>query len=385
MQIAARYQAAIEVLDQITAGLAAERALTQWARGSRFAGSTDRAAVRDHVYDVLRNRGRAAYLGGGETGRALTLGLLRLQGIPPEDVFTGQGHAPAPLSEDDATAPDGQAEITLDTPQWLLDRLEPVFGTDLEDMLHKAAERAPVYLRVNLKKTTPEACIAALAEAGILAEQMQSSRMALQVTQGARQLRNSSAYLDGLIEFQDLSVQLALEQINWPDQGRILDYCAGGGGKALAMAALCDARIDVHDAKRERMVDIPIRAGRAGLDLREVETEDLAGTRYDLVLCDVPCSGSGTWRRDPEARWRLSEDGLAELCETQSLILDQARALLGSGGRLVYMTCSLLREENEDQIAAFLARHAGFSLLKEARFDPRAQSDGFYMAELSCT
>ena len=383
MQIAARYQAAIEVLDQITAGLAAERALTQWARSSRFAGSKDRAAVRDHVYDVLRNRGRAAHLGGAETGRALILGLLRLQGVDVDQVFTGQGHAPAPLDSTDAALPETPAVIACDTPDWLREKLAPVFGSALDDVLALMGGRAPVYLRVNLKKADRDDCIAQLGGEEITAIAVTGSQTALEVTQGTRKLRNSAAYLDGLIEFQDLSVQLAVEQVAWPQTGRVLDYCAGGGGKALAIAALSDARIDVHDAKPERMVDIPMRAQRAGLDLRAVEGKDLAAGGYDLVLCDVPCSGSGTWRRDPEARWRLDAEGLAYLCTLQAEILDQAVVYLGENGRLVYMTCSLLAEENEAQIEGFLSRHPDFSLVQEVRFDPRAQSDGFYMAELS--
>ena len=205
---------------------------------------------------------------------------------------------------------------------------------------------------------------------------------ALAVTSGARQVKSTAAYSDGLIEPQDLSVQRAVLAVDWP-KGAILDYCAGGGGKSLAIAALTGQRIAAHDAAPQRMTDLPRRAARAGAMIDIVRTEALVQSGpFAAVLCDVPCSGSGTWRRDPEAKWRLTSARLDGLVALQAEILDAAAALIAPGGQLVYMTCSLFLAENAAQIAAFLTRHPGWHCLSEGFDTPLTASDGFYHAVL---
>ena len=222
--------------------------------------------------------------------------------------------------------------------------------------------RAPVYLRVNLARTTRAAVQSSLAGDGIETRDAPCAT-ALDVTQGAPRLTQTTAYQTGLVELQDLSVQQALARIDWP-HGRVLDYCAGGGGKALAIADLTGQPVDIHDAEPGRMADAAVRAKRAGVRLHQVtQPEPL----YDLVLTDVPCSGSGTWRRDPDAKWRLTPDRLEALLTLQSEILDRASALTD---RLVYMTCSLLAAENEAQVQAFLDRHPGWKCKQSHTFTP---------------
>jgi 16S rRNA (cytosine967-C5)-methyltransferase len=189
--------------------------------------------------------------------------------------------------------------------------------------------------------------------------------------------------MTGLVELQDLSAQRAVAAVDWPAEGRILDYCAGGGGKALAIADRTGARVLAHDALPQRMADLPVRAARAGVAIDRIEGAELARHGpFDAVLCDVPCSGSGTWRRDPEAKWRLTPDRLDALLRMQADILDAAALRVRPGGRLVYMTCSLLRSEDEDQVARFLARSAGWSLAGMQVDTPLTASDGFFTAEL---
>lgn len=373
----ARMAAAIAVLDGWLAGTPVERALTNWARGARYAGSGDRAAIRDHVYDVLRRLESCAQAGGGRSGRALMIGLARQQGLAVADLFTG-GYAPDPLDEVERRTPEFVPDPWRDVPDWLRPVLRDALGGRADAVIGQMAQRAPLYLRVNVRATKVELVEDSLARDSIYTEKT-ALNGALMVVDGGRKLRQSQAYRDGLVEIQDLSAQQAVAAIGWPASGAVLDYCAGGGGKALAIAAISDAAIHVHDANPARMRDLLPRADRAGVALHPIDH----ARSYDAVLVDVPCSGSGTWRRDPEAKWHLTPGRLDELTGLQAKILQEARALVRPGGRLVYMTCSLLRAENEDQVTAFLTRHGDWRLTQQRRFMPPAGSDGFFLAELT--
>ncbi|WP_306154365.1 RsmB/NOP family class I SAM-dependent RNA methyltransferase [Roseovarius sp. MMSF_3281] len=380
----ARVQAAAEILDEILGGVAAEKALTGWARRSRFAGSKDRAAVRDHVFQALRCRRSYACLGGAQTGRALMLGALRAEGRDPAEVFTGEGHAPSALSEAERAAghvPEALGD-RFDLSDWMIPCFEGALGEAWGDTAKALTERAPVVLRVNLRKATGASAMAALAEEGVDATPAEISGTALMVHEGARRVAGSRAYREGLVELQDGSSQAAMERLAVPKGARVLDYCAGGGGKTLAMAASAEARWFAHDAAPQRMRDLPARAGRAGVNVTLLK--GAAGTGpYDLVLCDVPCSGSGTWRRTPDAKWRLTPEGLAGLTKTQAGILDEAAALVADGGRLAYATCSVFREENEAQVSEFLSRNPAWRTEGQYRWPVSAQGDGFFLAILA--
>lgn len=386
MTPAARVQAAIEVLDRILAGAAAEQALTSWARASRFAGSGDRAAVRDHVFDALRRRRLYAAMAGlPESGRALMIGALQAVGL--ETIFTGATHGPAKLSEaewdavaaavDPHTLPDA---VRLNYPDWLDGPLRTALGADLGLVMSTQAVRAPVFLRANLRHRTIGALSAMLGEDGISVRARSEVPGAYEVVTGSNKIKQSHAYLDGMVELQDLSSQGAVSALPLADGMAVLDYCAGGGGKSLAMAARVTGRFTAHDVAFERMTDLPVRAARAGVRIGLARTADLKPGSQDLVLVDAPCSGSGTWRRTPDAKWRLTPERLAELCVLQARILDEAMTFARSGGILVYMTCSLLRAENEDQLAAFHARHLRAELLDQRRFSPLTGGDGFFLA-----
>ncbi|WP_103256123.1 RsmB/NOP family class I SAM-dependent RNA methyltransferase [Tabrizicola aquatica] len=379
MTPAARAAAAIAVLDRVLAGEAAEKALTNWGRASRYAGSGDRAAVRDLVYDALRQRRSAAALGGSETGRGLVLGLLRAGG--QEALFTGEGHAPQPPGPDEAGRSPMGAEA-LDLPDWLLPEMERALGDRLAPVAQAMQARAPVFLRVNLARGDVAAAVAALAGEGIEARPHALAPTALEVVAGARKVQTSAAYLEGLVELQDASSQAVVVALPLADGMRVLDQCAGGGGKTLAMAARAKLRLWAHDAAPRRMADLPERAKRAGAKVTLTERPE-ATAPYDLVLVDAPCSGSGSWRRDPEGKWRLTPDRLGELRAVQAAILDRAAAMVAPGGWLAYATCSLLEVENGDQTAAFLARTPGWRLDAERRFTPLEGGDGFYLALLA--
>lgn len=378
MTPAARLDAAITILDRILSGTPAEQALTAWARASRFAGSKDRAAIRDHVFDVLRCKRSCAHLGGAETGRGLILGLLRLNGHDPASLFTGEGHAPAPLSPRETRHSPGPMPelVALDCPDWLAGPLRKSLGTEFAPVLESLRNRAPVFLRVNTARITRPEAMAALSAAGITTAPHDLAPTALEITANPRALRQSAPYRDGLVELQDAASQAVIAALPALQDARVLDFCAGGGGKALALAAL-GANVTAHDIEPARMSDLPIRAARAQATIRLTDAPE---GPFDIVLTDVPCSGSGAWRRSPAGKWALHPEGLESLHRTQSAILDQVAPMVRPGGWLCYATCSLLASENGDQITAFLDRHGGFHCAAQHRFTPLQGGDGFFLA-----
>lgn len=372
----ARLSAAIAVLDRILAGEPAEKALTNWGRASRFAGSGDRAAVRDLVYDALRQRNSAAALGGGLSGRGLVLGLAR--GTGQEALFTGEGHAPAPVAPEE-TGRDPGPEERLDLPGWLLADLRASLGADFPGVAEALRQRAPVFLRVNLGKGDPSQAIQSLAMDDIGADPHPLAGSALIVRRNARRIQASRAYLTGLVELQDAASQAVVEALPLRNGMKVLDHCAGGGGKTLAMAARAQLRLFAHDASPRRMADLPGRAERAGVKVTLTDRPEAQGP-FDLILVDAPCSGSGSWRRDPEGKWKITPEAISSIEQTQGAILDRVAPMLQEGGVIAYATCSLLQRENGDQARAFLRRHPGFSLGRELTFTPLQEGDGFYLA-----
>ncbi len=379
MTPAARVSGAIEVLDLILSGASAEVALTNWGRANRYAGSGDRAAIRDHVFTALRCRASFAAWGGGLTGRGLMLGAFRASGQEVTSIFSGEGHAPAKVADEAGTMPKGYA--ALDCPDWLGPRLEASLGPDFVPVMQALQRRAPVFLRVNTVKGKREAAQAALLSDEIVSSPVEWVNTALEITQNARKIQTSQAYLTGLVELQDASSQSVVASLYLTPNAKVLDYCAGGGGKTLALAAR-GAKVWAHDAYPARMTDLPDRATRAGL--RVMITQNPEETKpYDLILTDVPCSGSGSWRRDPAGKWALTAARLAELTVIQAQILDAVVTMVRHDGTLAYATCSLLAEENEDQIAAFQTRNPGWTLKTQRRFSPLSGGDGFFLATLT--
>ncbi|MBA4490080.1 RsmB/NOP family class I SAM-dependent RNA methyltransferase [Paracoccus sp. S1E-3] len=382
MTPAARIEAAIGILDRVLAGTPAEAALIGWARASRFAGSGDRAAIRDLVFEALRRRDSLAAWGGALTGRGLMLGLIRARAEDPATVFTGEGHAPAPPTAAELAGGDpARAAALPDLPDWIWPDWQAALGEAALPLAQAMRVRAPVWLRANPRRASIEATRAALAAEGIETEPHDSLPTALRVTAGERRIAGSAAYRDGLVELQDLSPQLACAALPLSKGARVLDFCAGGGGKSLALAARETVELTAHDAAPARMSDLPERARRAGARIA-LSPPDTLGGDYDLVVTDVPCSGSGTWRRTPDAKWRLTRTALDELRRTQAQILSQVAPLVRPGGRIAYMTCSLLDAENGSQVDGFLSRHPDFRHEMSQTWSPENASDGFFLALL---
>ena len=382
MTPAARIAASIECLDRILTGTPAEKVLTSWARGNRYAGSGDRAAIRDHVFQALRQKRSFGWLGQGETGRALMIGALRAKDQPLEAFFSDARFAPSPLDETEQSAPaplsTAPDPVRLDCPDWLWPAITRVYHADAEAVMSALQSRAAVMLRVNTTKTDR-----AGAQKALLAEEIDTiphplSPTALEVTANPRRLQQSKAYTSGLVELQDGASQALVDHVlPLARDQTVLDYCAGGGGKALALAAGGAGKVTAHDVDPGRMQDIPIRAARAGTPIHVSETPK---GLHDLVLCDAPCSGTGAWRRQPDAKWRLSQERLDALTTLQDSILVQAMAHVGPKGALAYATCSLLDVENEDRATAFLTQNPDWTEVERQRFSPLDGGDGFYLS-----
>lgn len=381
----ARIAAAIEILDSINDGVAGEPALTRWARGHRFAGSGDRAAIRDHVFDVLRRRRSCGWLGGGDSGRQLMLGWAKSSETPVTDLFSGLGYAPETATEEelqDHPLAEAPLAVRLDCPDWLLARFETDLGAESGDILNSLRARAPQFLRVNALKGSVAAAQSMLLEERIETAVHALAPGALEITANPRRLRNSLAYSDGHVELQDAASQAVVDLLPIENGTEVLDFCAGGGGKSLAMVAR-GATVIAHDAHTDRMVDLPVRAERAGVTIPISDLDAISGQQFDLVACDAPCSGSGAWRRSPEAKWNLTKERLTELQDMQMNILTQAAEYVKVNGVLAYITCSLFQSENQSQTEKFLQQAPGFEQISEKQFSPLDGGDGFFVSLLT--
>jgi 16S rRNA (cytosine967-C5)-methyltransferase len=383
MKPAARLQAAIEILEQVEKmHRPVGEALKDWGLGHRFAGSKDRSAIGNIVYDVLRWRSSTAWVMGSDSPRALVLGMVvRRWGLGTEGLanqIEGDPHAPEPLgpaeierlaTADFAEAPD---HVRADVPEWLATRFESAFGPEWVAEGEALALRPPLDLRVNRLKADRARVLKALTRFGAVETPYSPDGLRISATEGEGRHPNvqvEPAFQKGWFEVQDEGSQLAALMVGAKPGEQILDLCAGAGGKTLALAAAManKGQVFATDSDRSRLAPIFDRIKRAGtrnVQVREAGA-DLAGldAHMDAVLIDAPCSGSGTWRRRPDAKWRLTERALAERIAEQAALLDGAARYVKPGGRLVYVTCSMLPDENDDQIAALLARSPDFTVV----------------------
>ncbi len=385
MTPAARVQASIEILDDILAGAPVEKALTGWARRSRFAGSKDRAAIRDHVFDALRCKRSFSALGGSETGRGLMIGAARSLGSDLTSVFSSARYAPAEVTEADQPRSFRSDAERLDIPEWLWPQFQAALKDEAELAAAALQSRAPIHLRVNLLKTDLPTAIQRLAAEEITAHPHPACDTALEVTEGARKISQSGPYTDGLVELQDAASQAVVAALDLQPGMRVLDYCAGGGGKALALAARAPGvHVFAHDASPKRMRDLSARAARAGADVTILTTGQVSSQApFDVVLTDVPCSGSGSWRRAPAGKWALTPERLDELTQIQAAILQDVSPLVAPKGVLAYATCSMLTIENDGIIDGFLASNPEWQSGYRKTWLVSHGTDGFFTAHLT--
>lgn len=421
MRDAGRLAAAIEVLTDVeTRHRPVRLALKAWGEASRFAGSKDRAWVSGLVLDVLRRRRSLAWRMGDDSPRAAALGALALQwGWSLARVAEAAGeepHGPGPLTDAERAAletpralDEAPAAVRGDYPDWLDASFARVFGEDRAAELSALAERAPVDLRVNTLKTDPERALKALAPlhaapAGVLPTALRIAAPDPAARGGA--VETIPAFSKGWFEVQDLGSQIAASAAGDVKGKQVLDLCAGGGGKTLALAAAManTGQIYAYDSDARRLTDTIRRGDRAGvrsLQIRSpVNPDPLKGLegRMDVVFIDAPCTGTGSWRRHPDTKWRLTADTLERRMADQDAVLDTGASFAKVGGRLIYVTCSVLPEEDEDRVAAFLARRPDFAARPVPvpaelagritadgylRLTPRSSgTDGFFVAVL---
>ena len=387
MTPAARIQSAIEILDSVIAaanaqGAPADRLLSEWFRTHRFAGSSDKRAIRELVYTAIRAcgpvpmSGRAAMLRVAEGDAAMRA------------LFDGSAHGAAPIADYETPADGGLA------PRWLDERLA---ASDIaEDEAMALLDRAPLDLRVNRLKTTREAL-----ELPVQFEPL-AAPDAVRVASGSP-VEQWPAFLAGEIEVQDLGSQIACIAVGAQPGEVVIDLCAGAGGKTLALAAQMAGKgtLIAADTDRGRLSRLPPRVGRAGARMiepvllnpgNEIAVLEVWQGKADRVLVDAPCSGTGTWRRNPEGRWRLSQHELTKLTILQARLLTIAAKLLRPGGTLTYVTCSLLDEEGAGQVQRFLDTHPGWRAVPPElplgdargpgiRLSPKHHgTDGFFIA-----
>ncbi|MEL6957742.1 MAG: RsmB/NOP family class I SAM-dependent RNA methyltransferase, partial [Pseudomonadota bacterium] len=296
-------------------------------------------------------------------------------------LFDGHGHAPSPpvVGEEGRDLADAPEAVQADLPDWLVPTFHAACGDAFAPVTQHMKGRGPIALRVNLARTDRATAQAQLADHDIETMIVHDCPTALIVTQNPRRVANAPSYLNGDVEMQDVSSQRAVLALGIEPGMRVLDYCAGGGGKALAMAAL-GANVTAHDIEPSRMSDLPTRAARAGADIEIADARKLKGQRFDLVLCDAPCSGSGTWRRTPEAKWALTSERLEHLIQLQRQIMKDASTFVRPDGVLAYATCSILRAENEGHWppSAPAPGHQD-EVLFERQWLTDAVADGFYL------
>jgi 16S rRNA (cytosine967-C5)-methyltransferase len=379
MTPSARLQAAIDILERLqSTNQPADRLLRDWARGNRFAGSKDRAAIAERIFTMLRNRNSFAWRMQSQTPRGTVIASLLAEGKSQEDLealFDGSRYAPAVLTDDErshiASPPPEPAPLSVqgEFPALLQPELERAFGENLVVETKALASRAPVDLRINSLKATRASVLAQLQADGYAADPTPFSPLGIRIPsgEGLSSLSRHALFEAGAFEFQDEAAQIASLLARAKPGERVLDLAAGAGGKSLALAAEMENRGEIVacDIDGKRLFALEPRAQRAGISI--IHSHVLRGEPpqgpFDLVFVDAPCSGSGVWRRQPELKTRLTESRLAELASLQDRLLDQAATRVAPGGRLLYATCSILPRENEDRLVAFRARHPQFRLL----------------------
>ena len=393
----AQVAAAIEVLSAIDSGeQPADDTLAAYFRCRRYIGAKDRAQIGGHVYGVLRHRAQLDWwlqkqrfpeIG---SRRRVLAALVLVAGWRPEaiaSIWDGGRFGPAPLSGAEQRLvrglvahslrhPEMSRAVANNFPEWLEPYLERAFGSGLQCEMAALNGSAPLDLRVNLLKADREGAVDALAAEGISAAPTPWSPVGLRLDNRVP-LGELAAFRDGLIEVQDEGSQITALLADARPGMRVADFCAGAGGKTLTLAASMGNRgklvaCDVSSRRLERAVRRLRRAGVSNAERRILTSERDKWVKrhaglFDRVFVDAPCLGTGTWRRNPDSRWRVTPKDLAELVQRQQQILQSASRLLRPGGRLVYATCSVLREENEEQAEAFLAAEPEFVLLPAAR------------------
>jgi len=385
MTPAAKLSAAIELIEAIeTQRIPAAKALKEWGTAHRFAGSGDRAGISGLVWDVLRRRASSAWIMDNDTPRARVLGMLKAERKLDVDAIAalcdGGRFSPSPLTDAEhaalasRTVSDAPAPIAGDYPEWLDGDLTQVFGDDRVAEATAMASRAPLDLRVNTLKAKRDKVLGSMRHLGAVETPWSPIGLRIDLGADARNpgIHAEEDFIKGAVEVQDEGSQLAALLSGAKPGEQVIDLCAGAGGKTLALAAMMQGkgRLIATDSDKRQLAPIYERLSRAGVHNADIRTpkgpDDTLSDIHasaDLVVIDAPCTGTGTWRRNPDAKWRMRPGALEVRIKDQMAVLERAVDLVKAGGRIAYITCSVLPQENNEQIRGFLARHPDFAVM----------------------
>ncbi len=414
MTPSARIQAVIEIVAEVLATpRPADTLASAYFRNRRFIGSKDRQSISSRLYRIMREYHRLGWWitrsGSEVNARTLVIAAVMLgkehNAASVETAFTGEKYAPEQLSPAEKKLmlslegqnlehPDMPLREKLECPEWAFDSLRQALGDRFEKEMSAMLTAAPLDLRINTIKTNRDDVLDQLKEDGMDAHAGKTSPLCVRVF-GRPPISQHFLYKEGYIEIQDEGSQMVAVVADAKPGEQVVDFCAGAGGKTLALGASMNnkGRLVAMDVLGGRLMRAKERFRRAGL--HNIETRELTSERdkfvkrheghFDLVLVDAPCTGTGTWRRDPDKRWRMLGPGITALVPLQKNILESAMRMVKPGGRLVYATCSLLPEENENQVDAFLAAHPDFSRARDdLKLSPaQNDTDGFFASVMT--
>ena len=393
----ARAKAAIEILDDFLKGRNLNNILETWNKNNKFAGSSDREKIRDIVFDVLRLRNTLKYPfeleNIYESGRSLIFSYILYTSKKIEEIFTGNKYGPSRLDiqeenilEKFITNKGKFFIIKNNVPDFLIEDLKLSLAEKFETIMGILGKRSPISIRANFNKTDLFYVKETLKNEGIDSELSIGSVQGLRILNNFRRVKMSQSFQEGLFEFQDLNSQKVIEECDFLNYEKFLDFCSGAGGKILCLASLLKGRGNffAYDKDKIKLEKLRLRAKRAGVDVDIIEKKEINKYYkfFDCVLLDVPCSGSGAWSRNPQQKWRITPKLIEELIRLQSNLLQQAKNLLKDNGKLIYITCSLLRSENQSVIENFILNNPRFSIVRQKNYYPSEIGDGFYCAEL---
>ena len=387
MQINSIYQSVIEILDTYLNEAKIDFVLRKWAIKHRFAGSSDRRKIKDIIFDIIRQKKSCEHVGGGFSGRNLLIGYLKLKGTELSSVFDNSKFGPEELTIKEQNINVDFSNLSniyeLDFPSWLIPILRRSLLNEFSNVVKTLRDRSHIQLRVNLKKISRLNAMKKLQKNNIECEINELCSTALNVLNGAQHILTSPCFENGFVELQDAGSQLVSELIEINYNDKVLDMCAGAGGKSLAIS--CGAELDATyfawDINFDRMKDIDARSKRAGVKIEKV-IKLSSKSFYNKIIIDAPCSGSGSWRRDPEGKWRLDEDILDNYVKTQKELILKGLKLLAPRGQILYITCSILDIENDKLIDDLISSVLSLKLVRSISLVPSSKSDGFYGAVL---
>ena len=387
MQINSIYQSVIEILDTYSNEAKIDFVLRKWAIKHRFAGSSDRRKIKDIIFDIIRQKKSCEHVGGGFSGRNLLIGYLKLKGTELSSVFDNSKFGPEELTIKEQNINVDFSNLSniyeLDFPSWLIPILRRSLLNEFSNVVKTLRNRSHIQLRVNLKKISRLNAMKKLQKNNIECEINELCSTALNVLNGAQHILTSPCFENGFVELQDAGSQLVSELIEINYNDKVLDMCAGAGGKSLAIScgAEMDATYYAWDINFDRMKDIDARSKRAGVKIEKV-IKLSSKSFYNKIIIDAPCSGSGSWRRDPEGKWRLDEDILDDYVKTQKELILKGLKLLAPRGQILYITCSILDIENDKLIDDLISSVLSLKLVRSISLVPSSKSDGFYGAVL---